>query len=229
MKILLWMPTADGKIPVDMVQFLLWMRTIHDVDMTFPIRQPIALARNKIINHAIENNYDYIRWLDDDNPPEVPNALDLLLEHWKDVVSGCVPSRLRHKDWKYKLCIYDKKEYVDWTMRRQMEKLPDDFMEIENCGAWCVVIKVSALKRLVQHFPAPCESAMHKYYQIGDERVNWDYLDDPGEHLWVHSTISEDLILVERLKTLWYKAYADPRVCCKHQSSSYVTVKDLSH
>lgn len=227
MKVLLWMPTADGKIPVDMVQFLIWMRSVHDIDMVFPVRQPIAMARNKIINHAIDNNYDYVRFLDDDNPPEVPNALDLLLEHNAPVVSWCVPSRLRHKDGNYKLCIYDKKEYVDWTMWRQMEHVPEWFTEIENCWAGCVVFQVEALRHLVQHFPAPCETALHKYYQIDDERVNGDYIEDPKEALRVHSTISEDLILVERLKYLWYKAYADPRVCCKHQASPYITVRDL--
>ena len=63
-----------------MVQYLLSIKTTHEIAMTFPMRLPISTARNKIINHAIENNFDYIWRLDDDNPPELPNALDLLLE-----------------------------------------------------------------------------------------------------------------------------------------------------
>lgn len=227
MKVLLWMSTADGKIPVDMLQFLMSMETKHDVDMTFPIRLPIATARNKIINHAINNNFDYIWRLDDDNPPEMPNALDLLLEHGADIVSWCVPSRQRHKDWTYKLCIYDKKEVKDGVMRHQMEKMPTSFMEIANCGCWCVVMSVKCLKELVQHFPAPCETSLHKYHSIWDDRVNSDYIENAWDSLWIHNIISEDLILVERLTYLGYKAFADHRVYCKHQTTWYVTIRDL--
>ena len=44
-------------------------------------------SRNKIINHALENNYDYILFLDSDMIPPV-NIIEQLLQSKKNIVSG---------------------------------------------------------------------------------------------------------------------------------------------
>lgn len=66
-----------------MVNFLFNMKIPAGVELTLMTtsRQHIMQARNNIIRVAIENNFDYIRFLDDDNPPERKDILGLLLRY----------------------------------------------------------------------------------------------------------------------------------------------------
>lgn len=218
MKVLLWMPTIDGKIPMEMVFYILTMQTKHEIGFCMPARSPISLARNLIIQKAIKDKYDYVRWLDDDNPPKSPTMLDDLLESGDDIVSALVPSRLKHKDWEHKRCVYS---YRDPIQPKHLETIPWDKFEIAACGLWCCVMSVNCLTRVSEYFPAPCESSTHKYYWINDQYVHENFVEDTTELLRTHAQISEDLILVDRLRHLWYKLYAKP-LFCKHLSSYYV-------
>jgi hypothetical protein len=51
----------------------------YEVSIVSTIRSPIMLARNELIKQAMMSKADYVRFLDDDNPPESPNALEILL------------------------------------------------------------------------------------------------------------------------------------------------------
>lgn len=223
MKVLLWMPTIDGKIPVDTMLYLFSIQTKHELGVVFPARTPISLARNQIIDKAIREWYDYVRWLDDDNPPLTPTMLDELLESWDDIVSALVPSRLRHKDWEYKRCVYEQRDPIT---PKHLTIVPTEKKEIDTCGLWCCVTSVKCLSQVSQNFPAPCESATQKYYRINDKFVHEDFVENPWDSLRTHCQLSEDLILMDRLKNLWYKIYAKP-LFCKHLSSYYVTPNDV--
>ena len=50
-------------------------------------RMPIMLARNNYLKTAIRQDFDYIRFLDDDNPPETSDALEILLSYDKKIIS----------------------------------------------------------------------------------------------------------------------------------------------
>lgn len=223
MRILLWMPTIDGRIPMDMMFYILTMRTKHEIWFCLPSRTPVSLARNLIIQKAIKDKYDYVRWLDDDNVPLTPTMLDDLIDTGEDIVSALVPSRLKHVDGEHKRCVYS---YRDPINPVHLQTIPWDKFEIDACGLWCCLMSVKCLEQVSQYYPAPCETSTHKYYWVNGRYIHEDYIHEKGDLLRTHAQVSEDLILLDRLRNLWYKLYART-LFCKHLSHYYVAPNEV--
>jgi GT2 family glycosyltransferase len=51
-------------------------------------------ARNFMIMDALKEDYDYIWFMDDDNIPENPKTLDIMIDMCEDIVTGIYTSRV---------------------------------------------------------------------------------------------------------------------------------------
>lgn len=92
MKTLLAIPNARY-VDNECFQTVYEMEKVGEVDLHMPPSYSIDLTRNLVVKHAIENEYDYILWIDSDMA--IPkDTLKRLLEAEKDIVSGVYTYKL---------------------------------------------------------------------------------------------------------------------------------------
>lgn len=117
-----------------------------EVFTSMPQRTNIVTARNIIIEQAIEQDCDYILWLDDDMviKPDV-NLVERLLSYDKDIIAPLffsraypfIPMIFKRKMHGGKFCIYD--NIIDY---------PKGLLKVDGIGFGCVLTKVECFKKL---------------------------------------------------------------------------------
>ena len=226
MKIYIAIPSATGTLPTSMASFLMQLAktTKHDIYPVFINRTGIDQARNKFIEDFLTTDYDYLLFLDDDNPPEDINFLDKLIQANKPVITWLIPSRTPIADWTHFLCIFTERIKSTWEHEyKQYVNIPEwpEIFEVANCGMWCVLIEREVVKLISEEFDRPCEARMVWYYYdedekqwIRDERCDYDKLKDWMKRFKRY--MSEDLLFFERAKEFGVKIYAHKWVRCSH-------------
>ena len=156
-KLLIAIPSWTGVIDSLAVEgFMQLIANVSHLDIkietytTILKRLPIVTARNKIVNTAIENNCDYIFWIDDDMviKPDI-NLIEKLLAHDKDIVAPLffakaypfIPMIFKRKMYAGKYCVYD--NIVDY---------PKGLLKVDGVGFGCVLTKVEMFKKLTQPY-----------------------------------------------------------------------------
>lgn len=224
-KVLIAMPTIDWKIPVDTVETLVTVDTSWiEVWYWFTKRSIVFDARNRLVWDAVEYWYDYILFMDDDNPVLTwNNFLKLMLEDislpWVDIVTGLYKSRTIKdilnvyeiwKDKKTDMYDYIPLKEVDWEWIKK----------VANCWCWCVLIKREVFETLYnKYYQTPFEYKRVEYLKRWEEYVefNWkaiQYLE--RENSIYVKPLSEDLLFFERAVKEWFSIYADERIRCGH-------------
>lgn len=168
MRILLGMPSV-GTIPTKTVISLLATVERGKVDPMIVTGSLVYDARDTIARFAIENDYDYVLYVDSDM---VFNADDLkrLLAHNVGICSGLYVTR----DGRNKNVIYSK----IITRRRfpfRAPKLIEDkettgFARVSACGFGFCLIKVSVLKCMAKYF----KSLFEPYKGLGEDATFCD-------------------------------------------------------
>ena len=147
MKILIGMPCGEN-IPVETVRCLLEIKKTHEISvMLFP-GSLVYTARNKIALAAVENRFDYLMFIDSDMTFR-PDAIERLLEHDKDIVSGICFKRKPP----YSPCIYSKIETKadgNAPIADVVMDYEEGLIEIAGCGAALLLIKVEVLETLIK-------------------------------------------------------------------------------
>jgi len=155
-KIMIAIPCADH-LDVRFVKSL--------TDMLFRIPKDVAVAvqyhpgsliynaRNQLAKLAVDNEFDYILWLDSDMSFEA-DLLEKLLEDidGKSFVSGLYFTR---KPPKFKPTVFQKCDIVqqddemgiEWE---HVESIPSEMFEIKACGFGCVLMKTSLVKDILE-------------------------------------------------------------------------------
>lgn len=196
MKILIAIP-AYGKLDFAFVQSLLALNKVGTCGILMIANTLISEARNDFVNKALENDYDYVFFMDSDMTFPM-DALETLLEDDVDIVSGLyfkrVPpySPIMYK--KYKLLdnggVLDWEDYSDGYPENQL-------FECGCVGGGCLLIKTSVFKDLIEHG-----------------------YNHPFNHI---ASIGEDFSFCIRAAQCGYKIYCDSRVKCGHIGSFVVT------
>ncbi len=109
-----------------------------DVTSIYATSKLCAYGRDKIIAFAKKSALEptHIMFLDSDTIPK-PEALDELLAHDKDVVSGVVP-----------IC---QGGSISWNVREDgvfLKKLPDKPFKAESVGISCTLVKMNVFDKL---------------------------------------------------------------------------------
>ena len=174
-KVLVGIPTT-GEMNVEAVKCL--MQLEHDGVVDIISNSLVYDARDKIAMDAIENNCDYIMWLDSDMIYPA-NIISKLMSHNKDLCTGIYCKRVEP----YTPCIYKLNEdklvaYTDYEENK--------LFKVEAAGFGCMLTKVSALKKIYEKFGG----FFFPVNGIGGEDLSFlRRAKDLGYELWCDSSI----------------------------------------
>lgn len=206
MKILLGMPCYSGMFPSVVFQSIFNLKKPCPMGFMTVDRLPIDRARNIIAAEALRQNYDYLLFIDDDNP--IPrDTLIKFLEDDKDVVCAPILRRKPDEDGSYPLCaLYghlekDIRIYEPITEFREQGYLH----RIDACGMGCTLIKRKVLEAVNAKYPdRPFQQGNLISFNEGDKVI------DRSKGL--KRTMSEDLEFCERAVDAGFEVWLDDRI-----------------
>ena len=206
--ILIGMPSYSGMIPHQMVQSLLQLHKPMPCAFMTVERQRIDKARNAITMEALTKGFDYLFFVDDDNPIP-PDTLEKFLEDDKDIVSAPILGRNPNKDGVHQLCCFYSKEItVDGgplKLYYPIEKFrEEDYLhKVDAVGTGCVLIKRKVLEALIKK---------HKdgIFKFGDIKFKEKVTVDGVEY--DRRTMSEDAEFSERAVKAGFEIWVDDRI-----------------
>lgn len=214
--ILVGMPCQSGVVPVATMQSLLMLHKPVTCGFRVVERQRIDRARNIIAMECLQNGYDYLFFVDDDNPIP-PDTLDKFLEDDKDIVVAPILARNPiPPDFKYPLCLFYqeivKTDIGNVRLYSPVEKFKEEgpLHKVDACGTGCTLIKREVLV------------ALHKKYkdymfEFGDIRFSPVKFKDKEVD---RRTMSEDAEFSERAVDAGFEIWADDRIRPIHLTSA---------
>jgi len=206
--ILIGMPSYSGLIPTATVQSLLQLRKPLPCAFMIVERQRIDKARNNIVLEALNKGFDYVFFVDDDNPIP-PDTLEKFIEDDKDIVSAPILGRVADKEGKHQLCsFYSKEQNVDGGKIKLYFPITDfrdeGFLhKVDATGTGCVLIKRKVLEDLYKKYK-------DYIFEFGDirfkEKITVNGVD------YDRRTMSEDCEFSERAVNLGFEIWLDERI-----------------
>jgi len=206
--ILIGMPNGSGVVPTVMVQSLLQLHKPLPCAFMAVERQRVDKARNYIALEALKQGFDYLLFVDDDNP--IPSdTLEKLIEDDKDIVTTPILGRVALPDGTHPLCsMYAREVEVDGKplkLYSPIEEFRDEgyLHQVDATGTGCVLIKREVLE------------ALHKTYkdnifEFGDIRFKKKITIDGTEY--DRRTMSEDAEFSERAVNAGFEIWLDERI-----------------
>lgn len=233
-KILLVIPSYSGEINDHVRKGIdeMIIPSGYEITEKVIIRTMIHTARNYAVKLALQENYDYLLFCDDDNAPK-KDALKLLLEADKGIIWGII----RGRSFPNTLCVFDCeidsdgfRKYVPLT---DLPENIEDVFEVANTWTWFILYKREVLEKIRKEYNNfPFEFKVCSYIQlINGSRVElekafpkfmpiYKYEKD-GSLKIVKMPISEDLLFHERAKYQWFKIYAHAKVTLDHYDTNW--------
>lgn len=222
-KILIGMPSYSGYIPSIMVQSLLQLHKPVACGFMIVERQRIDKARNAIAMEALKNGFDYLFFVDDDNPIP-PDTLEKLLMDDKDVVIAPILGRNPNKEGAYPLCAFYKREITaDGKKLNLYENVTElkgkgPLHRIDAAGTGCMLIKRRVLEKMFKKYG-------EYMFEFGDIKFKKPVVVDGKEYK--RRTMSEDCEFSERVINEGFKVWLDDRIRPLHMTvSNLIQYKD---
>lgn len=180
-KLLIGVPTLDY-MNVEFVRSLtaLLMRLKDDgVDFDLDIESGtlVYIARERIANKAINEEYSHVLWLDADMVFG-PDLLDDLMFSGKAFVSGVYHARRKG----YASCIF---KGIDVGKVERFKEYPKETFEIAGCGFGCVLIETEII-RAVKRAYGTCFTPIKNY---GEDLAFCKRCRDIGYSLWCEPSV----------------------------------------
>lgn len=195
MKIVIAVPCMD-QVPAQFAQCLATLQKVDQCVVAFQIGSLIYAARNDLAGIAIQQEADYILWLDSD----MVFGSDILIRMLKDLQSGAgdiITGLYFRRVAPFTPVIYDKMEQTEQgTIYTEFNEIPDELFEVGGCGFGCVLMPTSI-----------CMDMLAKY----------DTCFNP-----IGGT-GEDLAFCIRAKELGYKIVCDPSIYLGHVGHHVIT------
>lgn len=206
--VLIGMPSGSGMVPSAMLQSLLQLVKPVPCGFMTVERQRIDKARNGIAMEALKGNFDYLLFVDDDNPIP-PDTLQRFLEDDRDIVVAPILGRNPSPDGEHRLCAFYSREirladgrplrlYDPIRQFREMGPLH----RVDAAGTGCMLIKRRVLEAL---------HAAHgeNIFEFGD--IRFDPVEVDGA-TYRRRTMSEDCEFSERAVDAGFEIWLDDRV-----------------
>lgn len=196
MKTMVAIPCMD-QVQTEFAKSLVGMKPVGLVQHTFLSCSLIYKARTDLGLYAIQENADYVLWLDSDMIFPESLLIDLLEDiKGRDIVTGLYHMRRPP----YRPVIW-KKIRMGMTPAENESEAYDDYpkqeiFEVEGCGFGVVLMRTEVLKAVVD-----------KYHEL--------FAPMPG--------YGEDLAFCIRARACGYKIHCDPRLQLGHKASTIVT------
>lgn len=147
-KILVAVPTV-GQVEIEYVNSILRLSRTTPADIIHSAGSLVYVARNSFVKQAIDENYSHLMFIDSDMVFNA-DALNVLLYHDKDVISGSIFSRVQP----YKPCFYEKLSLGEpgEIICEHVKVLQDGLQEVEGVGTAFLLIKTQVLKDIIEKF-----------------------------------------------------------------------------
>lgn len=229
-KLLIGVPSYSWNLNIELIKFLdnVKVPEWRWVWKAYVTRTPIHMARNMLLKKMIEDWYDKLIMIDDDEYPIDKDCfLNLLLDD-KDMVSWIV--RLRTK--KENLCILYRERYKAgekwwhegmWKYVNYKEIPKKWLFQIDNAWCWLVCISKRVAEVMLSKYIEPFEQKSVVYVKLNswDFEEFWYNKDDV--YIWkdwkpvlCRRTLSEDYLFFERAIREWFTLWADSQCWCVH-------------
>jgi len=187
------------------------LRKDLEVDVEFLVGTIIHDMRHKLAERAIENNYDYVLWVDSDMIFDSDVLVDLLNDD-KDIVTAVCFMRKAP----YDPCIYSKMRMGLGTDENEIEKYHDyprdnGLFEVEACGFAMILMKTKVLKQLL-------DTSGHIFFPVKTPNL----------------ALGEDLSFCIRARRQGFRIWCDPKPKIGHigkmfvDANSYWTMKEMT-
>lgn len=197
MKTLIAIPCMD-QVPVPFCHSLAMLRKAGESTLVMKVGSLIYAARDELAMLAVQNEADYVLWLDSDMvfaPNTLIKMMETLQKNDLDILTGLYFRRTPP----YSPVLFDKLELdgedVHWS---EFKEIPEGLFEVGGCGFGCVLMKTDV------------------------------FIDVLGKHRQLFSPLGhngEDIAFCLRARDCGYKIYCDPSVICGHVSYSVVDDK----
>ena len=198
-KILIAIPCMD-QVPAPFAQSLAMIRKGENhCAVAFQMGSLIYTSRNNLAKKAIEDDYDFVFWLDSDmvfQQDTLLRMLDVLEKNNLDFLTGLYFRRVAPFSPVLfsKLEIFDNGNGCDWE---EPEEVPAELTEVAGCGFGCVLMKTDVIFDVATRYGANMFNPF--------------------------SGLGEDLAFCWRARDCGYKIYCDPSIACGHVGYSVVT------
>lgn len=158
-KILIAVPTV-GQVEIEYVNSILRLSRTVNAEIVHSAGSLVYAARNNFVKQAIDEKYDYLLFIDSDMVFNA-DALNVLLHHKKDIVSGSIFSRVAP----YKPCFYKKLKLGEASeiICEHVETLQDGLQEVEGVGTAFLLIKTKVLKDIIEKHNVYPFQPLHGY------------------------------------------------------------------
>lgn len=205
--VLLGIPTYSGLIPAITVQSLLQLHKPVSCGVIVVERQRIDKARNAMAMACLEGGFDYLFFVDDDNP--IPaDTLEVFLEDDKDIVTAPILSRNPDGNGRYPLCSFYSKEIKvedkDLKLYFPIEVFRDEgpLHKVDATGTGCVLIKRKVLEELTKRHDT--------LFEFGEIKFEKSVMVDGRKY--DKRTMSEDVEFSERAVNAGFEIWLDERI-----------------
>ncbi len=220
--ILMGIPNGSGVMPSQMVQSLLQLHKPLPCAVMIIERQMILKARNAMAMETLSKGFDYLFFIDDDNPIP-PDTLEKMIEDDKDVVVVPILARNPNKDGVHSLCsFYTKEIEVEGKKIRLYENIKEfkeegPLHKVDAGGTGCMLIKREVLEKMYGKYG-------EYMFELGDIRFKKTIIDGVE---YDRRTMSEDAEFCERAVDLGFEIWLDDRIRPLHISGvNYVQWKE---
>lgn len=196
MKILIAVPCMD-QVPAAFCNSLAILQKTGDCVLMMKSGSLIYTSRNSLATAAIQEDFDYVFWLDSDmvfKPDTLIRMMDTLKKNDYDILSGLYFRRVPP----YSPVLFDKMD-IDLTAEKadysEFDHIPDQIFEVGACGFGCVLMKTDVFFDVQSKFG-------NMFAPIGNN--------------------GEDVAFCWRARECGYKIWCDPSVICGHVGYSIV-------
>ena len=158
MRILISMPSLTGNVPIALVQALLSLKTKLDWEIRFGFTERVLVdrARNALAEKCLNEGFDYLFFLDDDQIPPL-DVLIQMMELNKDVVVCPVADR----NGEGTIALFD------FQFSRIVQiKEP---MVVGSGGMSCTLIRRAVLEKVAERFGKPFEFEKFNGAEISED------------------------------------------------------------
>ena len=148
-----------------------------DFDVDIESGTLVYLARERIVNKAIDGQYTHVLWFDSDMVFN-PEVLDDLLFSGKPFVSGIYHARRKG----YASCIF---QSIEVGNDKRFEEYPHELFKIAGCGFGCVLTTTELLSAVRLHY-STCFTPMP---MLGEDLAFCKRATDLGYTIWCEPTV----------------------------------------
>lgn len=202
-RVLVGIPCMET-IPVDMINSLLNLKGITNKDIHFEPLSLVYIARERIVEKAIFEGYDYILFIDSDMVV-LPNMLEKLLADDKDIVTGLAFMRKPP----YLPCIYDRVRAGanNEGSTHNVEQWEDGLFQIEGCGMACCLIKAKVFQEVYNR-----SAAFMPTEYLGEDLAFCLRARSLGFEVWADTTVEVGHLgteLITKQDYYWWKMQSE--------------------